>query len=188
MDESDSNDSDSGLSDIENTTKTTTKTYDGEINEGEPSGIFNKIASRRTIRDFQQDEDVDEPDTSSDISYLDDNMENDQNVVNVKRKMNQNRKLKDSQQRNKKSTHTWTPDEKRVVLDAFDHYIHSTDKKLPTFSEIRNLIQKHKDLLGHRKVPAIKTWVRNQKQKYKKRMEAFVLCCICIILVYCLSP
>ncbi|XP_071652510.1 uncharacterized protein [Temnothorax longispinosus] len=54
MDESDSNDSDSRLSDIENTTKTTTKTYDGEINEGEPSGIFNKIASRRTIRDFQE--------------------------------------------------------------------------------------------------------------------------------------
>ncbi|XP_077272163.1 uncharacterized protein LOC143902853 [Temnothorax americanus] len=46
MDESDSNDSDSKLSDMEITTKTTTKTYDDEINEG--------VASRRTIRDFQQ--------------------------------------------------------------------------------------------------------------------------------------
>ncbi|XP_077264246.1 uncharacterized protein LOC143898555 [Temnothorax americanus] len=46
MDESDSNDSDSKLSDMEITTKTTTKTYDDEINEGG--------ASRRTIRDFQQ--------------------------------------------------------------------------------------------------------------------------------------
>ncbi|XP_077277362.1 uncharacterized protein LOC143905683 [Temnothorax americanus] len=97
MDESDSNDSDSGLSDIENTTKTTTKTYDDEINEG--------VASRRPIRDFQQDvnedEDVAEPDTPPDISYLNDNLENDQNVVNVKIKMNHNRQLQNSQRRNK---------------------------------------------------------------------------------------
>lgn len=47
MNESDSNsDSDSGFSDIENTTKTT-ETYDDKINKG--------IASRSIIRDFQQD-------------------------------------------------------------------------------------------------------------------------------------
>lgn len=46
MNESDSNDSDSEPSDIENITKTTKETYNNEIND--------RIASRRTIRDFQQ--------------------------------------------------------------------------------------------------------------------------------------
>ncbi|KAM0735787.1 hypothetical protein ACS0PU_009748 [Formica fusca] len=90
MNESDSNDSDSGLSDIGNTTKTT-ETYDNKINK--------EIASRRIIRDFQQD--VDEPDTPMDTSYLDDNMQNDQNVINIKEKLIQNRQLQDFQQNKK---------------------------------------------------------------------------------------
>lgn len=44
--ESDSNDSDSALSDNENVTETTTETYNSEINKG--------IASSRIIRDFEQ--------------------------------------------------------------------------------------------------------------------------------------
>lgn len=55
--------------------------------------------------DVDVDEDVNEPDTPLDISDLgdlDDNMQNDQNVVNVKKKLIQNRKLQDFEQRKKR--------------------------------------------------------------------------------------
>ncbi|XP_071580199.1 uncharacterized protein [Temnothorax nylanderi] len=92
MNESDSNDSNSEPSDIE---ETTTETCNNKINK--------EIVSRRTVQEFQQDvdenEDVNEPDTPPDISYLDDDsQENDQNMINVKKKSTQrkNRQLQDS--------------------------------------------------------------------------------------------
>lgn len=48
------------------------------------------------------DEDVDEPNTSSSISELGNNMENDQNALNLKKKfINQNRQSQDFQQKTK---------------------------------------------------------------------------------------
>jgi len=69
------------------------------------------------------------------------------------------------------SHNRWTQDEKCIVLNAFDHYINSDDNKLPTFTEIRKLIQNHRDLLGHRSVPTIKTWVHNQKRIKMKQIK-----------------
>lgn len=65
----------------------------------------------------------------------------------------------------------WTQNEKCIVIDAFGHYINSTDNKLPKFNEIGKLIKKHPDTLGRRSVPMIKTWIHNQKRIKMKQMK-----------------
>jgi len=58
-----------------------------------------------------------------------------------------------------------------MYLNVFDHYINSDDNKLPTFTKIGKFIQKHRDLLGHRSVPTIKTWVYNRKRIKMKQIK-----------------
>lgn len=62
----------------------------------------------------------------------------------------------------------WTEKEKRIVLDAFGHFLKRDDKKLPSFNEIGNFLKKHPDLLAKRSVATIKTWIHNQKRGINK--------------------
>ncbi|XP_077259749.1 uncharacterized protein LOC143896078 isoform X2 [Temnothorax americanus] len=124
-------------------------------------------------RNTSRDSDEFRISTEREISYSDNDAENEQNITNMEKQKNKKKKTKkkDKKELLSHTNHTrkikWTESAKRVVLDAFGYYLEKKDAKLQG-SEIAKLIKKHRDILGNRTVPTIRTWLHNQKRdKFK---------------------
>ncbi|XP_077259751.1 uncharacterized protein LOC143896078 isoform X4 [Temnothorax americanus] len=148
-----------------------------QVYEAADTNILPCTTSKNTAETYRRvsTEDSDEfrISTEREISYSDNDAENEQNITNMEKQKNKKKKTKkkDKKELLSHTNHTrkikWTESAKRVVLDAFGYYLEKKDAKLQG-SEIAKLIKKHRDILGNRTVPTIRTWLHNQKRdKFK---------------------
>ncbi|XP_043287511.1 uncharacterized protein [Venturia canescens] len=88
--------------------------------------------------------------------------------INENEYIERNNKPKNANQNIQKGTkRPWTQREKSIVTKAFSKYL--KEKRLPSFTEIKELQKQYSDILGHRTPAQVKAWVNNQNRATSKR-------------------